>query len=78
MSTIENFLSIIDFSERLGVHPATIRRMIKKNRINALKIGSGTGKLIYRIPESELQRLGIFDIEKIIEKEIDKRMKGKL
>lgn len=67
-----DFLSIKEFAAKVGVHPNTIRRSIKKGRISAFKIGSGK-KSIYRIAKSEVNRLALFDMEQMIEKIIEKR-----
>ncbi len=68
------FYSIKEFAQKLGVHPNTIRRSIKNGRINAFKIGAGK-KSIYRISHSEINRVALFDLEEMIEKIIEKRMK---
>lgn len=67
-----DFLSIKEFAAKVGVHPNTIRRSIKKGRISAFKIGSGK-KSIYRIAKTEVNRLALFDMEEMIEKIIEKR-----
>jgi excisionase family DNA binding protein len=69
---MNDFLSIKEFAAELGVHHATIRRGIARGRINAIHVG-GIKKSIYRIPRSELQRLAVKDLEKIIEDIIEKR-----
>lgn len=68
----EEYLSIIEFSKKLHVHPNTIRRLIKKGRIQALKLCSGK-KCTYRIAESEVGRIAMFDLEDMIEKIIENR-----
>ncbi len=61
------YLSIVEFACRMSLHPNTVRRLIKTSRIQAINMGSATKK-IYRIPESEIQRLGIFDLREMIRK----------
>lgn len=66
--TLENefpaFYTINEFAERLKVHPNTIRRQIKKEKIITINIGTGKKKL-YRIPSSEVQRLVLCDLKKL-------------
>ena len=74
MQQVENdFLSIKEFAYKLGVHPNTIRRSIKRGRISAFRVGGGK-KSIYRIPKSETNRLAFCDLESFIQKEIEKRI----
>lgn len=61
----QDFYSIKEFASKLGVSPYTIRRAIKNGRISGFRAGS-TDKSTYRIPHSELQRMGIIDLKKII------------
>lgn len=67
-----DFLSIKEFAFKLGVHPNTIRRSIKRGRISAFKVGGGN-KSIYRIPKSEANRMALFDMEEMIDRIIEKR-----
>lgn len=67
-----DFLSVKEFAAKLGVHPDTIRRSIKRGRISGFKIGGGK-KSIYRIPSSEANRMALCDMEQMIEKIIEKR-----
>jgi excisionase family DNA binding protein len=71
-----DFLSIKEFAAYLGVHPDTIRRSIRRGRINAIRVGGGK-RTIYRIPKSESNRLAISDMEKILDRLIEKRMTEK-
>lgn len=50
------FLTLEEFSNRIKLHPATVRRAIKQGRIFATR-PSGGKKAPYRIAESELERL---------------------
>lgn len=68
-----DFLSIKEFACKVGIHPDTVRRGIRKKRIHAFNIGNGT-RMIYRIPISEIDRLALFDFEQLINKEIEKRL----
>lgn len=51
-----NFLTLQEFSERIKMHPGTVRKAIRKGKIFASRPGMGK-KSPYRIPESELERL---------------------
>ena len=73
MHDAPDFLSIKEFAALLKVHRNTVRRCILRGRINAIKIG-GIKNSVYRIPKSEIQRLSITDLEKIIDNLIEKRM----
>lgn len=72
MSNLDSFLSVKEFALLLKVHPNTIRRSIKSGRIIALKIGDGK-RAIYRIPRTEIEKLALYDLEKIIDKLIEKK-----
>jgi len=67
-----DFLSIKEFASKLGVHPNTIRRSIKKGRISAFKVAPGR-RSVYRIPKTEANRMALFDMEEMIERIIEKR-----
>lgn len=71
----EEFLTILEFSVLLRIHPQTVRRAIKNGRIHAFRIGVGI-RSGFRIPKSELSRMALFDLENIIDKLIEKRMNG--
>lgn len=53
-----DFLSVKEFSAKIGVHHNTVRRLIKNCRIAAVNIGNGKYSC-FRIPKSELGRLAI-------------------
>lgn len=61
----KDFYSIKEFASILRVSPITIRRAIKNGRINAFRAG-GTEKSSFRIPASEIHRMGIIDLQKIV------------
>lgn len=67
MKTENNeFLTVCEFAELINVHPNSVRNMIKKGRLSAFKIGGGRTSS-YRIPKSEIQRLSIVDLNKIVD-----------
>ena len=68
------FFSIIELARKLKVHPNTIRRAIKSNRIVALRIGKSKNSS-YRIPASEIHRIAQIDLEDVIENEVQRRLK---
>lgn len=74
MGMENDFLSIKEFASKLRVHPNTIRRAIKNGRINALRLSS-TKKSTYRIARTEIDRIALFDMEEMIDKIVEKRMK---
>ena len=74
---INEYFSITEFAKKLKVHPNTIRRAIKNNRIQALRIGKKKNSS-YRIPESEIIRMANVDLEESIEKEVEKRIKERI
>ena len=70
----KDFYSIKEFASKLGVSHQTIRRAIRNGRIGAFRIGS-TDKSTFRIAHSEISRMGIVDLQVIVEKIIEKREK---
>lgn len=48
-------------------------RAMKKGRIDAIKTGQGG---IYRMARTEIQRMTNFNLEEIIEKEVQKRLRS--
>ena len=70
------FFSIKEFALLLRIHANTVRRAIKSGRIGAFKVGSGK-KSTYRIPRSEINRIALFDLEDMIKKIIDERVRDK-
>lgn len=65
----KDFFSIKEFASKLGVHPRTIWRAIKNGHIQAFRVG--IGKSVWRIPSSEIQRMALFDLKKVL-KNLDK------
>lgn len=74
VGSMNDFLSIKEFAFTLKVHPNTIRRAIKSGRLSALRIGHGK-KGSYRIARTEINRIAMFDLEKMIENIISQREK---
>jgi excisionase family DNA binding protein len=70
------FISIKEFANKIGAHPNTIRRAIKKGRISACDIGTG-GKHIYRIARTEIDRIALLNLKNIIEKMVEEKLIAK-
>lgn len=66
----QDFYSIKEFAAKLRVSEHTIRRSIRNGRINAFRVGS-TDKSSFRIPHSEIARMGIVDLQKLIKQMIN-------
>jgi len=62
----QDFYTIKEFAAKLRVSTHTIRRAINNGRISAFRAGS-TSKSTYRIPHSEISRMGIVDLKRMIE-----------
>ena len=58
------FYTVDQFAKRLKVHPQTIRKAIKENRLYAFRPGVGK-KAPFRIHESEYFRIMNADFESI-------------
>ena len=73
----EQFLSVKNFADLVNLHQNTIRRSIKDGRLSAFKIGSGK-RAKYRIPRSEINRISMIDLEKIVEKMVQDKLDSSL
>lgn len=71
------YLSVNEFAKKLGKHPSSIRRAIKSNRINAIRIGQGK-RASFSIPASELHRIGVVDLEDMINLMVEKKLKERI
>lgn len=67
------FLTIIEFANKIRMHPNTVRKGIISGRIQAVRLGN-SNKSAYRIPATELQRLCELDMSELIEKIVEKKM----
>ena len=68
------FLTVNEFAEVIGVHPNSVRNMIKKGRLTAFRVGGGE-RSSYRISKSEINRLSVVDLNKIVDNLIEERKK---
>ena len=76
MNDIDEFLSVKEFAKLLRIHPNTVRRAIKTGRINALRVGSGK-RSDFRIARSEVNRMSMIDLEKIIDNMVVDKLNSK-
>jgi excisionase family DNA binding protein len=72
----KDFYTILEFAEYIGVCYRTILTGIKKGHIEAFRVGRGR-KSHFRIPHSEIQRMGIFHLDEIIDKIVDQKFKDR-
>ena len=70
----KSFYTVKEFASVLRVHETTVRRLIKKGRINAFRIGAER-KSGYRIPRDEISRMAAFDLEKIVNVLVEQKLK---
>ena len=70
----KDFLTIREFAKEISVHHNTIRKMIKNGRINGIRLSAGPGSG-YRIARSEINRLGLIDMQKIVDKMVEEKLK---
>jgi excisionase family DNA binding protein len=53
-----DFLSVKEFSIKVGLHHNTVRKLIKNGRLSAVNVGNNKNSY-FRIPKSEIGRLAI-------------------
>jgi len=68
------YLSVKEFASKLRIHYNTVIRAIKSGRLNAVRIGAGK-KATFRIPASEIHRIALCDLESLVSKIIEEKMK---
>ena len=76
MTKEESFYTVMEFADKVRIHPQTVRTAIKKGRIQAFRVGAGP-RSDYRIPNTEVARICELDMSKIIERMIDEKMEKK-
>lgn len=67
MKEEKEFFTVEEFSSIVRLHENTIRRAIKKGRIQAFRSSDGE-RSSFRIPNTEIQRLCELDMSKLIKK----------
>ena len=76
MNDEKEFYTIMEFADKLRIHPNTVRNAIKKGRIQAFRIGVGS-RSDYRIAATEINRICEMDMMKLIEKMIEDKIGDK-
>lgn len=71
---IKDFLTIKEFAAKLRIHPNTVRNSIRSGRLNAFRIGHGA-RASYRISASEINRIALFDLEHMVNKIVEMKIK---
>lgn len=61
----KDFYTIVEFAEKLRVHPNTVRNMIKSLRLSALKMSTGK-RSAYRIPATEIERIALISLKESV------------
>ena len=77
MEDAEEFYTVIEFAEKIRVHPNTVRRAIRQGRIQAFKTSEGI-KSEYRIPNTEVKRLCELDMTKLIKDIVTMELEKKI
>src|SRR5690242_14728787 len=72
MVMVQKFLTIKELASILKCDRTTIGRALRSGKIQGFKIGSGV-KSSWRILETEIARMQEFDLQQLIETEVNKR-----
>lgn len=75
MKKIKDFYTIQEFADYLKIHYNTVRNGIKNGHIQAFRVGKGK-KSSYRISHTEINRMALFNLEKVIDDIIEKKGKS--
>ncbi len=70
----DEYLSAKEFASKIRVHYNTVLRAIKSGRLNAVRIGEGK-KASFRIAKSEINRIAVCDMEEMITRIIEEKIK---
>lgn len=70
----QEFYSVKEFAKILKVHPNTVRKAIREKRIHSFKTNPSQ-RGVHRIPVSEISRMLDFDLDIVLEAEVEKRIR---
>lgn len=70
----DEYLSVKEFASKMKLHYNTVLRAIKTGKLNAVRIGSGK-KATFRIASSEVNRIALCDLEQLVSKIIEEKIK---
>ena len=73
MTDQKEFYTVMEFSDKLRIHPNTVRRGISSGRIQAFRTGQST-RSSYRIPATEVNRICELDMSKLIEQIVERKL----
>lgn len=73
MNNENEFMTVMEFANKMRIHPNTVRKAIKDGRIQAVKVGAGN-RSQYRISSTELGRIQEMDMMQIIERIVEEKM----
>ena len=74
-TTQNEYLSVKEFASLMGLHYNTILRSIKSGKLTAVRIGSGK-KSTFRIARSEIHRIALYDMEDLVTKILQEKLKS--
>ncbi len=72
----KDILTIYEFADEIRVHHNTVRNMIKAGRLSTFRLVGKKGSP-YRIPRSEINRLAMTDLNIIVDRMVEDKIKGK-
>jgi len=74
MKDMEDLMTVQEFADHVRMHYNSIVKAIRAGRINAFRITSGK-RAPYRIPKSEINRIAMIDLEKIVNQIVSDKVK---
>ncbi len=69
---LQEYLTVKEFANKIGVHYNTVIRAIKRGRLSAFRLNDGK-RACYRIPVSEINRIAFSDLEKLVSEIIERK-----
>lgn len=73
MNEPKEFYTVMEFADKLRIHPNTVRSAIKAGRIQAFRVGLGK-RSDYRIPNTEINRICELDMTTLINRLIEDKL----